>query len=284
MRGTLFLLLAGCATGGGLQDDLAAIRAVGPEGAGHAEASRAWKAVVGRGPEALLPILAAFDGADPRAANWLRAAADAVATSAATLDAKGLEAFVLDRRHDGEGRKLAYDWLVRADPTAPERLLPGMLDDPGRELRREAVARAAAATQEPDALSRLLPHARDRDQVDALAKRLKAAGRTVDLQAHYGVIARWTLITSFDNTGMKGFDVAYPPEKGVDPKTPLTGKGGLPVRFVEVTTPDPVGKVDLNASLGKEMGAVAYALAEVESPEERPVEVRVGTNNAMKIA
>jgi hypothetical protein len=41
--------------------------------------------------------------------------------------------------------------------------------------------------------------------------------------------------------------------------------------------------VDLNKPLGKVKGAIAYALAEVESEREQPVEVRVGTVNAIKI-
>ncbi len=284
----LLLAIAGCATAGsGLDGDLARIRAVGAEGSGHADARKAWRAVVDRGPESLLPTLAAFDGADPRAANWLRAAVDAIAEKAPALDAKALEAFVLDTRHAGEGRRAAYEWLVRIDPGAPDRLLPGMLEDPGRELRRDAVARAVAEAQKlPDkgpALRKILPHARDRDQVDAVVKQLKALGVEADVQGHYGIIARWTLITTFDNAGMKGFDVAYPPEKGVDPKMKLAGKGGLPVRFVEFATADPHGKVDLNAALGKEMGAVAYAFAVVDSPATRAVELRAATNNAVRI-
>jgi hypothetical protein len=277
--------------------DLAALRAVESEGAGNAEASRAWREVVAQGPPALLPVLAAFDGAGPRAANWLRAAADAIAESALgrgeTLDAKALEAFVLDTRHDGRGRRLAYEWLIRIDPGAPARLLPGMLGDPSRDLRRDAVARALSEAEQrlkegnkegaAESFRTILPHARDRDQVDALAKHLKGLGVAVDVQAHYGVISRWTLISSFDNTGMKGFDVPYGPEKSVLPGAPLAGKGGQPVRYVDFTTADPNGKVDLNAALGKEMGSVAYAFAAVESPDERPVELRVGTNNAVKM-
>ena len=103
------------------------------------------------------------------------------------------------------------------------------------------------------------------------------------LQAHYGVVNRWVILTTFDNTGMKGFDVAYAPEKGVAFKAELKGKGDRPVRIVEFTTPDPHGKVDLNAVLGKEQGSIAYAFAVIDSPAERPVEIRVGTNNAVKI-
>src|SRR5437763_1106018 len=81
---------------------------------------------------------AACDGADPAAANWLRAAVDAIAerelAAGHALPAAQLEAFVRQTNHAGMSRRLAYEWLVRADPTAADRLLPGMLQDPGAEL------------------------------------------------------------------------------------------------------------------------------------------------------
>jgi hypothetical protein len=292
----LAAILAFCAPDGDLTALLEKVKAVRAGGEGNADAGTAWRQVVAQGPEALLPILAAFEGANPRAENWLRAAVDAVAEQALAnkkpLDAKALETFVLDLRRTGNGRRVAYEWLVRLDPAAPDRLLPGMLGDPDRELRRDAVARSSAEAEAmlksdraaaTEAFRKLLPFARERDQVNALVKQLKALGVETDVQAHYGVVARWILIASFDNAGMKGFDAANPPEAGVDLKAKPAGKGGVPVRFVEHATADPLGLVDLNAALGKEMGATAYAYAVVESPDERAVELRVGTNNAAKL-
>jgi len=292
----LALLLALGSPDGDLSAALEKIRTVGARGEGNAEAAEAWRQVVARGPDALLPLLAAFDGAGPRAENWLRGALDAVAEEAIARktppDPRMLETVVRDVRRSGSGRHAAYEWLVRLDPDAPARLLPGMIDDPARELRREAVARATAAAESllktdraaaTDAFRKLLPSARDVDQVDALVKRLKSLGVEADVHAHYGVIARWVLIASFDNSNMKGFDARNAPEDGVDLHAKPPGKGGVPVRLVDVTSADPVGKIDLNAVLGKEMGATAFAYAVVESPDERPVELRVATNNAVKI-
>ena len=289
LRGWILLpaFLAACAVtpADGLDGALATIRAVKAEGAGNPEAAAAWRATVDRGPTAMIPALRAFDGASPLAANWLRAAVDAIAEGAKEpLDAAALEAFVLETQRDGAARKLAYDWLVRVDAKAPDRLLPRFLEDPGQELRREAVARAIVeAKGGADALKAVFSHARDRDQVDQVAAALKKLGQAVDVQAHYGIIPKWTLLATFDNAEMKGFDAAYPPEKRIDLKAGLQGKGGKAVRVVECSTEDPHGKIDLNTTLGKEMGAVAYAHAVVESTEARPVEVRVATNNAVKI-
>src|SRR2546423_15588 len=58
---------------------LGAIKSVGAEGKGNAEAGKAWRRLVEAGPDALPKILTAFDGADAAAANWLRGAVDAVA-------------------------------------------------------------------------------------------------------------------------------------------------------------------------------------------------------------
>ena len=65
-------LLAGAAPARDLATLLARIKAVGPEGAGGAEAAAAWKEATAAGPDALPDVLASFDGATPRAANYLR--------------------------------------------------------------------------------------------------------------------------------------------------------------------------------------------------------------------
>src|SRR5262245_40742216 len=123
---------------------LAKIKAVSAEGAGNVEAARAWRELVKLGPNALIDTLTAFDEKEPISANWLRAAVDAIAerelAAKRPLPVAKLEAFVLETKHSGAACRLAYDWLVRVDATAPGRLIPGMINDPGAELRRDAVA------------------------------------------------------------------------------------------------------------------------------------------------
>ncbi len=273
------------------------IRAVGAEGAGNAEAAAAWKRLVRLGPDALPEVLAALDEAGPVAANWLRAAVDAIAerelAAGRPLPAGALEKFVRDRRHAGPARRLAYEWLVRADPTAPKRLLPGMLHDPGAELRRDAVElvlkgagrrlergdRAGATAAYRKALSGAL----DPDQVDQIAAKLRELGTEVDLAAHFGFLRRWRLLGPFDNHNGVGFNTPFPPEKKVDLAGHYKGKGGAELRWIDYTTNDPYGVVDLNKALGKHSGAVAYAYAVVVAPAERPVQVRVGSENAVQL-
>ncbi len=272
------------------------IKAVRPEGTGNVEASAASRKLAALGPEALLEILKAMDDADPVARNWLRTCVDAVAERALerkkALPAAELEAFVLDRGHAGPVRRLAYEWLCKTDGAAPDRLVPRMIDDPAVELRRDAVAREidlarkllesgekAAALA---AFKKLFPASRDPDQVELISKRLESLGEKVDLTRHFGCVQEWRLVGPFDNTEKRGFNTAYPPEAAMDLDLEYPGKTS-PVRWREHRSDDVYGAVDLNKVLGKNMGAVAYALAWIESTVERPVFLRVGTPNAVKI-
>ncbi|MCI0456668.1 MAG: hypothetical protein L0Z62_06775 [Gemmataceae bacterium] len=276
---------------------LARIKAVGKEGAGNVEAARAWQELTARGPEALTDILAALGDANPVAANYLRSAIEAIAdkalTSGKTLPAKQLEAFVLDKRHSGPARRLAYDYLVRIEPKTADRLLPGMLDDPGAELRRDAVAvvlREAKTRLDKDdrdgartSYQKALKHACDRDQVQLVARQLKELGVEVDLTKQFGYITSWMVIGPFDNSRGAGYHETYPPEKGIDLKAEYTGKEGAKVRWIEHTTAKPLGEVDFNKIFDEQKGVVAYAWTAVESPSARPVEIRALSNNAVRI-
>jgi hypothetical protein len=293
----LVLLLAGDS---GLAADagplLARIKAVGREGAGGGEAARAWQELVSLGPDVLLTILAAMDDANVRAANWLRSAVDAIAerelAAGRALPAAKLEAFIKETKHAGPARRLAYEWLCRVDKTAPDRLIPGMLHDPSIELRRDAVAlhtQAADQLVEKDkkaaiaAYRKVLAGARDLDQVEHIAKQLKELDQEVDLAGHFGFVQQWMVIGPFDNVNKVGFDAVYPPEKGVDLKAAYPGKDGARLTWQRYATTDGYGLVDLNKVIAKHMGAVGYAHAVIDSPKEQTVQVRAGSNNAVKI-
>jgi hypothetical protein len=272
------------------------LKKVGTEGAHNPAAAQAWRDLAQQGADALLPILAAFDDGKAVSDNWLRPAVDAIVErelqANRPLPAEKLEAFLKQTSNPGGGRKLAYELLVKVDPKAPDRLLPGLLNDPHGELRRDAVAaslvaadRLAESDKDAAAASyaKLLRSARDVDQVIAIVNGLKKLGVAIDVAGQLGFVRHWALVGPFDNTDRTGFPVAYPPEKGVDLAVTYDGKKGAKVAWVAHTTPDSEGKVDLNKVLGKHKGSVAYALAVVESPDERPVEVRAGCVNAIKI-
>jgi hypothetical protein len=276
---------------------LKTIRDVGPEGKGNLPASQAWAELTARSDVDQLPaILGAIDGAGPLAANWFRSAVDTVAErrlrQGGNLPVAELEKFLRERQHDARARRLAYEWIARNDPTAPERLIPQMLDDPSLELRRDAVAgvllaaeKASAGQDTELALStyrQALGAARDLDQIKLVTEALKKLGHPVDLARHFGFLLDWTLLGPFDNHQGKGFDVAYPPEAVIDVAASYPVQSGK-IRWNSHHASDEYGMVDLNKAIGKHMSAAAYAVAEFQSDKPRPVELRLGSENANKI-
>ena len=275
---------------------LKTLRAVGPKGAGHQEATRAWQELARADADQLPQVLAGMDGAGPLAANWIALAVETIAErqlqAGGKLPAAELEKLTLQRRHSPKARRLAFEWLSRVDPTAPERLLPGMLDDPSLELRRDAVARLieeAARLADGDkkeesvaVFRRALTATRDVDQIKLVAGRLRKAGEKVDLARHFGFLLRWKLIGPFDNTGEKGFDVVYAPERQIDFAASHPGKHG-PVKWIDHTSTDDYGRVDLNKALVEEKEVAAYAAAEFVSGAQQEVEFRASSFNAVKV-
>ena len=283
------------AAAGELEPLLRTLQAVGPKGAGNRQATRAWEQLARADAGQLPVILAGLDGAGPLAANWIRTAVDAIAQRqlqrGGRLPAAELERFVLDRRHAPRARRLAYELLVRADPSAPRRLLAGMLDDPSLELRRDAVARRieeAAALEKRQraravaAYQEALSAARDLDQIRLLAGRLRKLGLAVDLARHFGFLVRWKLIGPLDNTDEKGFDAVYPLERNIDLQASCKGKHGE-VKWIDHVTQDNYGQVDLNKALGEEKSVVGYATAQFVSQGRQELELRAGSPNAVKL-
>ena len=300
----IMLACAGLAPAATPEQHLQSIKAVAKEGAGNQEAGAAWKALIALGGDALFPALAAIDDSSPTASNWIRSAVSAIADNekraGRPLPADKLESYVKDTARGHQGRRLAYELLADLDPKAPDRLLPGFLNDRNDDLRRDAIA-AALKTVEPlvktkpetakPELEKLFTASRDYAQADKIAKSLKTLGGTADLMDHFGIQAKWMVVGPFDSTNGSGFDKAYDPEAGVDLKATYKGKGGVEVKWLPVTAEDTtadqmdggLGLVNLNKGLSKHKDAVAYAFTVVESDQERPVEVRLGSYCAVKV-
>lgn len=277
------------------QELIGRIQAVGTEGAGHAPAIAAVKELSQAPASALPEILGGFETASPLAANWLRGAFETVADRALKqkqLDGRALEAFVVNRSNNASARRLAYEWLLKVDATAADRLIPGMLQDANAEFRRDAVARlVTAGTKQLEdgakedaakTFKQALLGAVDDDQVKAIVKPLRDLGETVNLQKHFGFVTNWKLIGPFDNTDKQGFDVAYPPEKELKFDAKYLGKGEE-VAWTEFATDDEYGTVNLAKVLAPHKGAITYATAEFQSPAAQSVEIRLGTPNAWKL-
>jgi hypothetical protein len=275
---------------------IAAVRDVGPNGQGAAAAAAAWKRLAAADVADLPALLAGMDGASPLARNWLRAAIDPVLDRAARdqkpVPAAELEAFLRDARHDAAARRFAYELVVKADPPAAERLLPGLLDDPSPDLRRDAVGRVIAKAdgllkddkrdEAKAELGRALAAARDFDQISGLIKKLGDLGQKVTLAEHAGFLRSWRVIGPFPNPDEKGIDKVFPPERGLDFAAEYDGKGGK-VGWKEFTTPDEIGVVNLNDAVGDHPEAVSYATTEFRSKDARDAEIRLGSFVAFKL-
>ncbi|MBI3416322.1 MAG: hypothetical protein HY043_13590 [Verrucomicrobia bacterium] len=300
----LYLTIAGwlipadtrSAPASGLSEPIQIIRAVGSEGRGNDEATRVWKQLAGADASQLIEILSALDGANDFAANWLRSAVDAIAARETAahraLSLADLGKFLLDTRHEPRARRLVFELIARADATAAEKLLPGMLNDPSLELRHDAVqkvidqaAQLFEAGNKPGATllyQQSLAFARDVDQVDLVAKKLKDLGQPVDLPKHFGFLTQWKVIGPFDNAGAKNFDTAFPPENKIDLAAEYDGKSGK-VRWQDFTTKHNYGMVDMNQPCGKLKGVLSYAYTEFFSDKAQPVELRLGGKNSWKV-
>lgn len=269
---------------------LTTLKAVKKLGQSNEDAGPAWKTLVSKGGAALLPTLEAFDDANATANNWLRSALDAIVQketdAGRKLPADQLEAFVTNTKFAPSARFAAFELL---DAATKERLLPGFLNDKSADLRRAAVARdldliekLARPTAKP-ALEQLFGFARDKDQVDAVAKKVTDAGGKVSVSEHFGFVTHAMLVGPFDSTGGKGFGVAYPPESAKEPKGAFKGKNDTEVKWIDASTSDKYANFDLNKLLGKHKDAVGYAFAVVVADKETPVDVRVTSITAVRI-
>lgn len=279
-----------------LDENLRAIKSVDKSGKNHSLAIAAAKELSKSPANSLPDILKGFEGANPLATNWLRGVVDSVADrelkSTGKLPMPALEAFVKDTSRSPEARRLAYEWLLKVDATTSDRLIPGMLHDPSPEFRRDAVERLLAqaakaqgagdAASQKQLLQQALSGASDDDQVKAIVTPLRAMGEKIDLQKHFGFLTEWRLIGPFDNVGLKGFDVTYPPEMELNLSAKYSGKSGE-VEWQNFSTDDEYGTFDIAKKTAPHKGAVTYATTTFMSDKARDIEVRLGTPNAWKL-
>lgn len=278
-----------------IDQQIAKIKQVQKEGQGNTAASEAVQKLSKADASALIPILSSFDADNPIAINWLCGAFEAVASNAIkqkTLPASDLEKFILDPSQNPRARRLAYDYLIKVDPAATDRIIPGMINDPSVSLRRDAVARlikeakslekAGKKGQAKKVYQQALTGATDSDQVKAIVKPLRSLGEKIDLQKHFGFLSDWMIVGPFDNRAKKGYDTVYAPETKLDFASALEGKAGE-VSWTPVNTKDDYGIFDIAKSISPYKGAVMYCAADFYSPQKQALEIRLGTPNAWKL-
>lgn len=260
---------------------------------------QSWQTVAAADSAELTAILEAMRDVGPLAENWLRAAVDAIAERelriSGHLPEKELQQFVLDTHQPPRARRTAFEWLTQVDASAPNRLLPQMLEDSSLELRHDAVAQllveAENATDndlKQEKFQRAFQVARGLSQTKQCIEALKQLGESPDLNKHFGYITDWRVIGPFDNMAGKGFGEAYPPEQEVDFKKRYQGKSSE-VSWLEYSTlgadqgPGEIGVANLNEALVEEKGVAGYLAAIFYSPRDQELQCRYGTVNATRL-
>lgn len=280
------------------QTDIAAlaakIKAVDRFGKGHLEASSAVAKLSNLPPSSIPIILQEMRGCSPLAANWFRAAIESSSQSdPKAVPTSVLKDFLAETTNDPYARSLAFDLIVEQTPDQRSGLIETFLLDPCMELRfmaveqkMQEVAKLVEEDKSELATERyqiLLEAARHPDQINAIAKQLDSLGQPVDLNQHYGFLMGWSLIGPFDNRNKVGFDTVYPPEEEVNLSVELEGKEGAKVEWQPFTSEEDLGVVNLNEAVGKNMGAVVYAVTEFTVEQETPAEIRIGSPNGNKV-
>ncbi|MCA8983143.1 MAG: hypothetical protein R3C12_11385 [Planctomycetaceae bacterium] len=274
------------------------IQEVSGQAEGHVAARQAIQTLQSQDASALLPILQALETANPLSANWLRNAFETIAARTVKqgqpLPVDEMFAFLGEKSHNPKSRRLTFEWLRRVAGERTNSLIPGFLNDPSDELRREAVARlleeasaipateASAQSRRRELYQQALTGASDDDQVRKIVAALKEYDISVDLPRHYGLLTDWYLIGPFDNKNESGFPVVYPPEQQVDLAGEYAGQLG-PVTWQQYSTDDSYGTMDLAKLVGPHKGAILYACTDFPSETAQPVEFRLATPNAWKL-
>lgn len=281
-------------TAGGTASDLACFAAIGPEGEGHAEAIAAAKRLSQLSSDRLTEVLSAIGKASPLGKNWLRVIAADVADNG-PLPSDRLVKFIQDRDQGRDARYAGFLVLRNSDSELAAGQLDTMLDDPSLPLRYLAVGRLLdrakqASGDESVAMYRqALKTALHPDQLSTIAKALKEAGEEIDLVDHMGFITKWQLVGPFDNTEMKGFDVASDPEteylESADhtiTKTSYPGKSG-DVAWASHTSDKAMGMIDLNPIYKNEKSAICYGYVTGEAAKAQDAQIRLGCIVANKV-
>ena len=297
MRSVLLLLMLASsapAADEAIARPIAALKSVDREGKNNESAGPAWKALVEQGADALFPALEAIDDANPTASNWLRTAAGAIAEAEKkakrAIPTGKLTAFIKDVKRAGSARVLAFELLADQDKPAADGLLASFRDDPSADLRRAALAadlaileKAAKGSVQPE-LEKLLTFARDKDQVEAIAKKLETDyKRTISLTEHFGFITYWGIVGPFESEKGKALTLKHSPEEKVVLNENLKGKGGAEVKWKSLFSHDKYAVMDFNKEVGKHYDAAGYAMAILESKEAAPIEIRLGSPNALQV-
>jgi len=273
---------------------IAALRTITPSEDGNRQAVPLVASLQQASGADLIPVLTAMKDATPVGRNYLAMVANSLYRKWGSALNSQLDEFLESRINDGEARYMVLQWLTANDATKRNQKLSSMTEDPSLELRFAAIELALAQAEDVSAkepkIAKLIPlfnSARQPTQVIAIAKKLSDLGHQVDMVKHFGFVNDWNLIGPFDNVGEAHFDTVYPVENDLirnksDLSAVYDGKKDQ-ARWIQHTTENQEGVINLAELYNKEKGAIVYAFQTLEFEKSQDIELRLGTINANKV-
>ena len=278
-----------------IQEALQVIDQVGAQGHGSTAARQAADELLREGIEILPQLFEHMDTENLVAANWCRYVYQQIVTRELAkpkpqIPADFLRSYILQSKHQGRARRLAWDLLDHVDPQFRQQQLPRLLDD--REFRSEAVQRvlqradqSQQAGESKAAINHYrlaFQHARDSSQIIKAADQLERLNVKVDIIKQMGFLNRWYLLGPFDAPEFSGFEQAFPPETKVDLSATYAGQDGT-IGWKAYQATDRLGQTNLVQVIGPVKEAVGYAYTEVYSPSSQKAELRCGADDNMTV-
>ncbi len=178
------------------------------------------------------------------------------------------------------GQAAAGSGDVRRANLARAEVLLEKIDGLAESVTRQGATETYLAGQDAAALGPVL-----KGQIDWVRAKYLLAGGDIEgaesLVGELGIIRDWWVSGPFDNERGRGFDVANPPEEGIDLDATYEGKE-RDVAWRRVPVRGALGGLDLDALLRPNDQACAYVVAFVKSSAERPATLRLGSDEAVK--
>ena len=278
-----------------IQQALQVIGQAGSEGRGSTAASQAAEQLLQHGIEILPQLFEHMDTDNLVSANWCRYVYQQIisrelAKPAPQIPVNFLRTYILDSKHQGRTRRLAWDLLDHVDAQFRQQQLPRLLDD--REFREEAVQRvlqrADKARQDGHATDAVkqyqlaFQHARQSSQIIRAADQLAGLKVDVNIIEQMGFLNRWYLLGPFDAPEFSGFSKRFPPEIRVNLAATYPGQDAT-IGWKTHQAPDRLGQTNLVQAIAPVKEAVGYAYTEVHSPVDQEVQLRCGGDDNMTV-
>jgi hypothetical protein len=140
----------------------------------------------------------------------------------------------------------------------------------GEDRKEEAV----------EILKEALPLAPSSQGARAATEALRRFGVEYDLARQAGFVTHWWILGPFSGEKMFEKDVLQPEAVDMQKEVQVEGKA---LGWKHHQTPDPRGAVNLEEVVGRLDNVGAYAYAEVTSPEDKRVSLKIGSDDSVVV-